>query len=129
MVIIQSGGVIEYEYTVDTSSLNVDFLALCKSYNFVVTPEANHISGVQSSLIGTIALPTGKLQNFKFEIIVIYNLINSLIFFSTIILNNLNLTITSIIHRRKGNNKKSYLKINGAHKKKGGLLSLKNNKI
>lgn len=116
MVIIQSGGVIEYEYTVDTSSLNVDFLALCKSYNFVVTPEANHISGVQSSLIGTIALPTGKLQNFKFEIIIIsYNLINSLIFFSTIILNNLNLTITSIIHRRKGNNKKSYLKIKGSN--------------
>ncbi|XP_018570572.1 uncharacterized protein LOC108910456 [Anoplophora glabripennis] len=67
MIIIRSAGIIEYEYTVDSLSLDVSFLKLCRRYSFTVTPSADHILGLETSLDSGIALPEDTdivVQNF-----------------------------------------------------------------
>lgn len=67
IIVIRSSGIIVYEYTVDSLSLNVSFLQLCRRYSFTVTSTADHILGLDSTLDSGIALPEDTdivVQNF-----------------------------------------------------------------
>ncbi|XP_018570558.1 uncharacterized protein LOC108910444 [Anoplophora glabripennis] len=65
-IVIRSSGIL-YAHTVSSLSLDVSFLQLCADYSFTITPTANHLLGVETTLLSEIDLPEGTdivVQNF-----------------------------------------------------------------